>query len=140
MAKAKKCKAKTKAGKRCSRKAVGDGVCKQHAVNTAKKTATRVVGRPFTKGVSGNPSGRPKGSPNLSSKLFDAFAEDAESFGQDFISFIFKKARRDDFDPEVRQARDICTTWINKLLKVEEQAEEEAAQTVRVVRVRRLPK
>ena len=37
----------------------------------SKKTAKRIIGRPFPPGVSGNPSGRPKRKP-----IFDAIADE----------------------------------------------------------------
>ena len=72
-------------------------------VQNSKETA-RVIGRPFPKGVSGNPGGRPKGTMKnyLSRKFMEMSDEEKEAFliehkvmGKDQIEFGEGKARQD---------------------------------------------
>lgn len=53
------------------------------ADNTAGKQQKRVVGKPFPKGVSGNPAGRPKGARSiLQEQFFKALQKDFEANGE----------------------------------------------------------
>jgi len=62
----------------------------------AEKQQKRVVGRPFPRGVSGNPSGRPVGTKNLTTKVREALEKIAEgedyTYEEAFIKSILKKA------------------------------------------------
>lgn len=55
-----------------------DGVVEKVAETTAP--LQRVVGKPFPKGVSGNPAGRPKGSKSIKDTIRKMFEEEPEKF------------------------------------------------------------
>ena len=57
-----------------------DGVVDENADNTAPQQ--RIIGKPWPKGVSGNPKGRPKGSISIKDTIRKMFEEDPERFKQ----------------------------------------------------------
>jgi len=59
------------------------------AVSTADEQQTRVVGKPFKPGQSGNPNGRPKGSRNqLGEDFISALQADFKAHGTEVIAEV----------------------------------------------------
>lgn len=57
--------------------------------NTAPEQQKRVVGKPFPKGVSGNPNGRPKGARSiLQEQFFKALQKDFEENGVQVLEIM----------------------------------------------------
>lgn len=80
----------------------------ENAGNAANSEKT--VGRPFPKGVSGNPSGRPKGSGRLSkayaSQMLEPFPNDPH--GRTYAEVIAEKQAQAAADGDVAAAREIA--------------------------------
>lgn len=66
-------------------------VDEEKADKTAEKEQ-KVIGRPFPKGVSGNPAGRPKGSISIKTRIKQKFEENPELFEKYLDSLIEKES------------------------------------------------
>jgi hypothetical protein len=76
----------------------------------------RVIGRPFAKGVSGNPAGRPVGSRN---RLADSFVQDLATAWNQFGEVALKRCAQETPDKFVKIVADLMPANVNLSVSVD---------------------